>query len=535
MRKGYFCVMLDCSRNAVMSVDGVKDFIDKLSIMGYNSFMLYTEDTYEIPDEPLFGYMRGRYTQKELKTIDAYAKSKGIELIPCIQTLAHLDQIFSWKRFQKIQDIYNILLVDEEETYTLIESMFSTCAKCFSSRLINIGMDEAHMLGLGKYLDRYGYHTRSEILLKHLKRVCAIAEKYGFRPMMWSDMFFKLGNDLGNYREDGEVSQEAIDSVPENIELVYWDYTPTDKEHYKRIIEKHKKFNRDLWFAGCANMGRNYHASNESCMKSLSASLSACKETGLNNVMITIWGDYGNECPNEANFPTLAYASTKYYAQGNYKQLFTKAVGESFDDFMLTDMKMPVEFRKAKEYANGAKTMLYSDCFLGRFDSMVFGNGVERKEFNKKAEEFALVKSRSKRYAYLFDFYQKLCEVIALKYDLGYLTRSYYQKGDKDRLRVLLSDYQKLVPRIRDFIESARNVWYKSNKPHGFDAIEIRLGGTLQRVQSCARRLSDYIEGKIAGIPELEEKLVFDDSETALNGKMTDIGNYLTITTVNRL
>ncbi len=116
MQTGYLCVMLDCSRNAVMSVEGVKDFIEKLSALGYNSLMLYTEDTYEIPEEPLFGYMRGRYTQKELKTIDSYAKSKGIELIPCIQTLAHLDLLFAWKRFQKIQDIYNILLIDNEET-----------------------------------------------------------------------------------------------------------------------------------------------------------------------------------------------------------------------------------------------------------------------------------------------------------------------------------------------------------------------------------------------------------------------------------
>ncbi len=535
MGKGNLCVMLDCSRSAVMSVEGVKEFIDKLSIMGYDSLMLYTEDTYEIPAEPLFGYMRGRYTQRELKTIDAYAKTKGIELIPCIQTLAHLDQIFSWKHFQKIQDIYNILLVGEEETYNFIERMFEACAECFSSRRINVGMDEAHMLGLGKYLDRNGYHTRSEILLAHLKRVCAIAEKYGFKPMMWSDMFFKLGSDLGNYREEGEVSQEAIDSVPENIELVYWDYTPTEKEHYKRVIDKHKKFNRDLWFAGCANMGRNYHAANESCMKSLAASLSACKEMGLDNVVITIWGDYGNECPTDSILPTLAYAASNYYGNGEYKQLFTQAVGEDFDDFMLTDMKMPMEFPKAKEYANGAKTMLYSDCFLGRFDSMVFGNGTERKEFAKKAKEFALAKARSKNYKHLFDFYQKFCAVLTIKYDLGYRTRECYQKNDKDGLTALLSDYQSLILRIQDFIEAARVVWYKNNKPHGFSTIEIRLGGTLQRVKSCAKRLSEYIDGKTTSIPELEENLVFDESETALNRKMTDVGNYLVITSVNRI
>ena len=83
-------VMLDCSRGAVYTVEALKKYIDVLAKMGYNSLQLYTEDTYEIKEEPYFGYMRGRYSADELRQLDSYAASKGIELIPCIQTLAHL-------------------------------------------------------------------------------------------------------------------------------------------------------------------------------------------------------------------------------------------------------------------------------------------------------------------------------------------------------------------------------------------------------------------------------------------------------------
>ena len=79
--------MLDCSRNSVLSIEGLKRFIVNLEKMGYNLLQLYTEDTYEIPEEPLFGYLRGRYSQKEIREIDAFAKEHGIELQPCIQTL----------------------------------------------------------------------------------------------------------------------------------------------------------------------------------------------------------------------------------------------------------------------------------------------------------------------------------------------------------------------------------------------------------------------------------------------------------------
>ena len=67
-----FGVMLDCSRNAVMLPEKVKEYADLLRKMGYNMLMLYTEDTYEIPGEPYFGYLRGRYTQAELRSISEY-------------------------------------------------------------------------------------------------------------------------------------------------------------------------------------------------------------------------------------------------------------------------------------------------------------------------------------------------------------------------------------------------------------------------------------------------------------------------------
>ena len=91
--------------------------------MGYTSMMLYTEDTYEIAGEPYFGYMRGRFTAEELKDLDRYAGLLGIELIPCIQTLAHLGSIFRWPAYRDVHDTADILLCGEEKTYALIEKM----------------------------------------------------------------------------------------------------------------------------------------------------------------------------------------------------------------------------------------------------------------------------------------------------------------------------------------------------------------------------------------------------------------------------
>ena len=80
----------------------------------------------------------------------------------------------------------------------------------FASRRINIGMDEAHMVGLGKYLDKHGFTDRISLLSEHLRRVLSIAKKYGFRPMMWSDMFFRLAG-------GGVYGTEGKNELPENV------------------------------------------------------------------------------------------------------------------------------------------------------------------------------------------------------------------------------------------------------------------------------------------------------------------------------
>ena len=89
-------VLLDCSRDAVYSVPALKTFIGLIAGMGYTSLQLYTEDTYTLENEPYFGRFRGRYSRAELQELDAFAASEGVELVPCIQTLAHLGGALRW-------------------------------------------------------------------------------------------------------------------------------------------------------------------------------------------------------------------------------------------------------------------------------------------------------------------------------------------------------------------------------------------------------------------------------------------------------
>lgn len=501
-----FGTMIDCSRNAVMHVESVKKWIDLTADLGYNTLLLYTEDTYEVDEQPYFGYMRGRYSQEELKEIDAYALSKGMELIPCIQTLAHLNAIIRWPAYSTHVDTDDILLAGDEKVYALIDNMFSSISKCFTSRIINIGMDEAHMIGRGKYYDLHGDSDRSQILIDHVKKVSEIGKKYGFTLEMWSDMFFRLA--AGDYYDAGAVINTDIKrQIPDNVNLVYWDYYSTDKERYDKMFEAHKKMKDHIGFAGGFWTWEGFAPHNGYSIKATEAAVKSCLEHNIQNVFFTMWGDDGGECSKYAMLPTLFYASE--IAKGNtqedsIKRKFYEKYEITFDDFMLLDLPgTPGGIND--RICNAEKYLLYNDCFNGLMNSTISGG--ENQQYEACGKRLAQIEQNA-NWGYLFATERALCEVLASKAELSVVTRQVYRSGDKNALSALIDEYKALLEKIEIFYRAYKKQWYKENKPHGFDVQDIRIGALLMRVRSCKERLEEFYEDKISIIEELEEELL---------------------------
>lgn len=499
-------VMIDCSRNAVMKPEKVKQFADIIKKMGYDTLMLYTEDTYEISSQPLFGYMRGRYTKEELKDIDLYCKNIGIELIPCIQTLAHLGCMFKWQEYSDINDCDDILLADDEKTYALIEDMFSSVSQCFSSKKIHIGMDEAYRVGMGKYKERHGICDRFDIINEYLHRVCGIAEKFGLKPMIWSDMFCKLASDSENYYEGCDISKIAEKAaLPEDISLVYWDYYSNDYQRYHDMIKLNQAFGREVIFAGGAWTWKGFAPDNAMSIENTEPAIKACRECGVNNVLMTVWGDDGAECSCFAVLPTLMYAAEKIRGNNDIdsiKENFKEIVGCDFDAFMLLDK---LDTPGGKHENNPSKYLLYNDIFCGLNDYRC--DGTEDNYYKNLAEELEKA-SASEEFKYIFDMYARLADVLSIKSDLGIRTRAAYAADNTEELKKIAEDCSVMLEKLEKFHAAFEKLWLEENKPYGFDIQDLRIGGVLQRAKSCRNRLLKFINGEIQNIPELEEELI---------------------------
>ena len=520
-------VMIDMSRNSVMSVEGLKRYLPLLKKMGYNTVMLYTEDTYEVEGEPYFGYLRGRYTIEEMKEIDAFASSLGIEMIPCIQTLAHLTTFLRWNRVPT--DTPDILLVDDDKTYEFIDRIFATLSKCFKSKKIHLGMDEAHMLGRGKYFEKHGQKTSNEIIKGHLEKICDIAKPYGYELFVWSDMFFRPWNGGEYYfKECKEVPKDAKDALPKNVRPVYWDYYSDEQENYDTMIKMHKQFSGDVWFAGGAWCWAGFAPLNKLSMRLMKKAMNACRDNRVNNIMLTMWGDDGAECSKNALLPALCYIAECY--KGNFdeekiKAKFKRIVGIDFDDFIKADLPNLLTATEPNYCENPCKYMLYSDVFSGFLDYTV-SHGIGEVYKNYANELFDIAK-KTRKYGYIFKNLGALCHALEIKYTIGVKTREAYKNGDKAELtRLAKEEYKELIKRIKAFHDTLEHQWLTENKGYGFEIHSARLGGLCQRLESCAKRLLAYTNGKIDKIEELEAQILPIPRQNAPKGEPIYYDHY---------
>lgn len=511
-----FGAMLDVSRNGVLKVETVKKIIDSMAALGYTHISLYLEDVFEMEKYPRFGYMRGRYSKEELKEIKDYASGFGMEILPSIETLGHMEQYLRWPEANAIKDTSGVLLVDCKETYEFLEEEIKTMREVSGCEYINVNMDEAFGLGSGKYADINGLEDKFSIMKKHAKKVYEICEKYNFKPIIASDMFFVMNSEIGEYYDENvKISENLLAEFPKEYSVLYWDYENTKKETYSHFIKEHKNFKRNLFMLGGIRTWESFFEDSEYTFEASVPFLEAAIENGEKNFICSMWGDDGSETNIYHSIGSLPIFSEYCYrgVKCNKNHIF------KISEYLT---KMPYENRLLiskihggmHNYCKISKQIFYSDLFYNlvnlNYDSeKMMANFKEIVLSTKK-----LMEKKDKNFEY-YSLCNAFSDVIYKKINLLSKIKQRYIKKDMDYLKNAVNIYMpELAESYMKFYKLFRQDWLKYKKPNGLEVMDFRIGGIILRLDSLKERLQSYLNGEVKTIEELDEERITADIPT---------------------
>ena len=523
-------IMIDLSRNIVFTVAAMKRLFQKLALLGYNTVFLYCEDTYELPGEPAFGVMRGRYTASEVRAMDDAAAAVGVELIGCIQTLGHMAQALRWSNtYGKIIDTVNEIRVDVPESHELIGKMLDFWDSNLRSRRIHVGMDETHDLGRGKYLDQKGYTPQFDLFTMHLNAVTRACVERGLKPMIWSDMFFRLGNPRRDYYAlDSNIPAEVRAAIPKEVQLVYWDYYNTKQDFYEKFIEMHRELaGEPIMGAGVWIWSRLWYdhvhggIANRAC-------INGCRNRKLKEIFFTMWGDDGAICHWDSAWTGLTEAADLAYGIDD-EDLFAKRykalTGSDYHINQLPGLMHRANKQSGEEFDiikghNTDMAVFYDDLMqaLAYRNLLVMDKALPGKllaTFDEILEKVAPYRDDcgGGDLNYGWHVAKFLREKLFCRMQLV----EAYSKGDKAALKVLAdSSIPELVTVFEEVMRLFRKQWLKNGKVFGLETMQHRMAGQKERLLEAARRIHEYLDGTSERLEELEEPLLEQPERMAI-------------------
>lgn len=518
-----FGMMLDCSRNAVMHVTHFKQWLRSLALLGYNRVMLYTEDTYQIQGEPWFGFQRGRYTEEELKAMDAYAASLGIELIGCIQTLGHLEQILKWSVYKSIKDTNGVLLVDEPESYRLIGAMLDTISQSISSRTIHIGMDEAFGLGQGEFLKKFGHEDGFAIFNRHLKKVTDLCAERGLKPMIWSDMFFHIALKNNNWYElDEAIPEHVIEQIPRDVKLIYWDYYHETEDFYRTWIQRHRQMRCEPVMAGGVWTWFTSWYDHHQTKITMDPCIDTCIEENVNDFFLTLWGDDGGTCEFDSALAGLVYCAERAYHgsdinEDHLAERYRAICGADWDSVLagaaltppLPDDTCDVSTDKPSVWREDrlyTPPMLWDDPLLGLYWQRMASKGTDWEAVCAHFESvYQDLKPRTPLHSPSMEHALAIADFLRHKLAFRIAMLKAYPDGSRDQIDEAIQKGTCAIKAGETLSRTFREQWLRRNKPQGLEVLQIRMAGQVARLREASLRLDEWSRGQHQTIDELCE------------------------------
>jgi len=481
-------MMLDVSRGKIPNRKKIEEIVLLLASYKYTLLQLYMEDCYILESHPSLGVLNGYYDKQEVLAIDALCKSFGIELQPNIQSLSHVHGLVRNPGYQELAEGPALFSfgAGNPDVYRLIDDILGEVMPWFTSKTINLDLDEAYDLGTCYSKKAVGAKGPHEVFLEHINAVAALARKHGaLKIFIWGDC-------LNTY-------PGLQDEVDEDVFFIDWNYNPL--EHFPSL-NNHEGKKKPFWVApGTSSWNALFPRVQNANTNLKNYIFEGCKRQ-TEGVLVTHWGDYGHHQPISFSYHGFVVGAEHAYNGGVTTQ---EALQEAMAKLFFVDKKQKEGFDLlAKINLLPSITNTFkSQSFYALFDDLFKGLTIEgddryppitQKTFQQVQELASRALQSFSESGASLTFHQELVqaaaslEFVGRKGMLSYEIRETFASGDVDE-SIILGWILAIKLLYRDFLALRHRfteLWEK-------EAVSIGREGALYFFAHASSRFAEVV------------------------------------------
>jgi hexosaminidase len=225
-------IMFDITRDRVPTMQTLYELVDFLASLKINQLQLYNEHAFAYRGHEVVWKDASPMTGEEILALDAYCRQRFVELVPNQNSFGHMHRWLKHPQYvhlaedpEGMEHSFSIhrepfsLAPLEPGSLELVADLFGQLLPHFSSRQLNVGLDETFDLGRGKSKEACEKLGKGRVYLDFLLKIYQLCKQHGVTMQFWSDIIV---------RDEPELVAE----LPHDVVALEWGYEadyPFDK------------------------------------------------------------------------------------------------------------------------------------------------------------------------------------------------------------------------------------------------------------------------------------------------------------------
>ncbi|GEM_PF-69515 len=286
--RGY---MLDIARNRVPTRESLFALVDRIAFWKINHLELYFEAVpFEYASYPEMWQGRELLTGEDILALDAYCRTRCIELVPTQNNFGHMDRWLK-ERFRDMAEcpdgftFMDTFLPDprcldpnDPRSLELDEKLAADLLPYFTSNKYNICCDETLELGMGKSKAECEARSMEAVYVDFVNKVCDIAHRWGKTPLIWDDIV--------------RSAPEQLVRLPKDAILLHWGYA--ECEPMEANVQRLHDLNRPFYVCPGTGSWNAYIGMTDKMISNILRSARMAVKYGAEGLLTTDWGDAGH-------------------------------------------------------------------------------------------------------------------------------------------------------------------------------------------------------------------------------------------------